>query len=238
MPESPRKADQVAGDLIGRIVRGELAVGTILPREEDLAADYGVNRSVVREAGKLLEVHRLVEPRRRRGTEVLDPMESSSPEVLTALLVDAEGNLDPEFLAEFLEIRALLDAELAALAAERHTPEDLSALRNIVERLQGAAPGSEAAFVATDDFGLALARASKNRVFIMLSHWHRQIAARLAPVLHTTRQRAAATQGYRVLLAAIEGRDATTARQMVQQFHEWANQEILAHARRMKSCSK
>ena len=74
LPESLRKADQVASDLISRIVTGELPVGSILPREEDLADEYRVNRSVVREAGKLLQVHRLVEPRRRRGTEVLDPM--------------------------------------------------------------------------------------------------------------------------------------------------------------------
>ena len=83
---SPRKADLVARDLMRRIVSGEVSVGSLLPKEEELAAGYRVNRSGVREAVKLLEVHRLVRPVRRRGTEVLSPLSSLSPEVLRALL--------------------------------------------------------------------------------------------------------------------------------------------------------
>ena len=59
---TPRKADRVADDLLRRIVAGEHTVGSILPREAELAEEYEVNRSVVREAIKLLEVHRLVRP--------------------------------------------------------------------------------------------------------------------------------------------------------------------------------
>jgi DNA-binding FadR family transcriptional regulator len=237
MTETPRKADQVASDLIRRIVAGELPVGSILPREEDLAADYGVNRSVVREAGKLLEVHRLVEPRRRRGTEVLDPMQSLTPQVISALLVNAGGGLDPQFLEEFLEIRALLDSHLAGLVAERRDAADLAALRTILSRIEATAPGSDEAFVAVDDFGLCLARASKNRVFVMLSHWHRQIARQLSPLLRATRQRATELRGYRVLFEAIRCQDADAARSMVLRFHEWANQQVLAEARKSNTCS-
>src|SRR5688572_11597010 len=83
---APRKADRVSRDLLGRIVSGDLPVGSILPKEDELAEHYQVNRSVIREAIKLLEVHRLVRPVRRRGTEVLSPLSSMSPEVLRALL--------------------------------------------------------------------------------------------------------------------------------------------------------
>ncbi len=237
MPESPRKADQVANDLIGRIVYGQLPVGSILPREEDLAADYGVNRSVVREANKLLEVHRLVEPRRRRGTEVLDPMESLTPKVISALLVDPHGQLDPDFLAEFLEIRATLDAHLAGLVAERRSEADLEELEAIVERIEAAPAGSDDAFTAVDDFGLALAHASNNRLFVMLSHWHRQIAQQLSPLLYTARQRAAEVRGHRLLLDAIRKADSASARAMVFEFHAWANNAILEQARSARKCS-
>ena len=80
-----RKADRVAGDLVRRIVGGALEVGELLPKEAELADDYGVNRSVVREAVKQLEVHRLVKPIRRKGTEVLDPLCSPSADVITRL---------------------------------------------------------------------------------------------------------------------------------------------------------
>jgi DNA-binding FadR family transcriptional regulator len=224
--------------LISRIVTGELPVGSILPREEDLADEYRVNRSVVREAGKLLQVHRLVEPRRRRGTEVLDPMQSLTPQVIGALLVNAAGVLDSKFLEEFLEIRALLDSHLAGLVAERRDAGDLGKLEAILERIEAAVPGSDDAYRAVDDFGLCLAQASKNRVFVMLSHWHRQIARRLSPLLNGTRQRAAEVRGYRVLFEVIRGQDSAAARTMVLQFHEWANQQVLAEARKPKTCSR
>ena len=67
-----RKTDRVAEHLLRRIVSGELSPGAVLPREADLAEVFRVNRSVVREALKRLEVHRLVRPIKRRGTIVLD----------------------------------------------------------------------------------------------------------------------------------------------------------------------
>src|SRR5688572_19789978 len=114
-----RKADVVARDLMRRIVGGELPVGSLLPKEDELAARYRVNRSVIREAVKLLEVHRLVRPVRRRGTEVLSPLASLSPEVLRALLVPSPGRIDPRVLGGLLEIRAALDVEMSGRAAER-----------------------------------------------------------------------------------------------------------------------
>ena len=60
-----RKADSVARDLLRRITKGELQLGAVLPKEAELATDYGVNRGVIREAIKLLEVHRRVIARQR-----------------------------------------------------------------------------------------------------------------------------------------------------------------------------
>src|SRR5688572_25376961 len=130
-----RKADDVAHDLMSRIVSGDIEVGSLLPRESDLAASYGVNRSVVREANKLLEVHRLVRPTRRRGTEVLDPLASVTPAVLRAMLADDRGRIDVAMLGEFLELRAFLDARMSALAAARRDDADLAAMDAVVSRL-------------------------------------------------------------------------------------------------------
>lgn len=227
MLESSRKADDVAEDLLGRIVHGEIPVGSLLPREADLAEQYGVGRSVVREANKLLEVHRLVEPRRRRGTEVLDPLASLTPKVIGAMLVARDGRIDRAMLAELLEIRALLDAELAGLAAERRTAADLANIERCLQRLATTAADSDAGRDALDDFGLALAHASGNRLFVMLSHWHRQITRGLGALLTPVRARVAELDGHRLLVQAIRNRDGQLARELVRQFHTWANREIL-----------
>jgi DNA-binding FadR family transcriptional regulator len=223
-----RKADEVAEDLLSRIVRGELAVGSVLPRESDLAESYGVNRGVVREANKLLEVHRLVRPIRRRGTEVLDPMCSVTPAVLSAMLVDRRGRIDPDMLAEFLEIRALLDVEVTVLAALRRTDDDLDALEQVVCALERAEPGSPEAF---ENYGRVLAEASKNRIFVMLSYWHSQIVREIQPLLATVRAPTLQSGGHRVVLEAIRARDSELARRLVGEFHRWANERLLQAAR-------
>ncbi|MCA9605115.1 MAG: FadR family transcriptional regulator, partial [Myxococcales bacterium] len=115
MSSTGRKADRVADDLLRQIVGGTLEIGSLLPKEAELAAEYGVNRSVIREAIKLLEVHRLVRPIKRRGTEVLDPLASVSPEVLQAMMVPAPGRIDRERLRDYLEIRATLDVQMSVL---------------------------------------------------------------------------------------------------------------------------
>jgi DNA-binding FadR family transcriptional regulator len=225
--EQGRKADDVAHDLMARIVAGRLPVGSVLPREADLAVEYGVGRSVVREANKLLEVHRLVRPTRKKGTVVLDPLHTVTPQVLRAMLVGEDGKVDRAMLADLLEIRALLDADMARLAAERRTRADLTALDRLVDRIEGAEPGSSESLAAIDEFGLALAKATHNRLFEMLSHWHRQIAPDLGPALETLRTLNAARGGHRILLAAVRDKDSDLAHELVTAYHDWATKQVL-----------
>ncbi|RMG06404.1 MAG: FadR family transcriptional regulator [Planctomycetota bacterium] len=225
-----RKADRVADDLLRRIVSGELAVGSLLPRENALAERYGVNRGVVREAVKLLEVHRLVRPRRRRGTEVLDPMESLSPEVLAAMLEPAPGRVDPEVFADLLELRAELDEAMVRLAAERRSEEDLVALDEALAdvRAAEAADDAEATSRAMNRMALAIARASQNRLYPMLVHWHRRIVASLFDLFREVRRPSPQhTQGVELLVALIRQRDVEGAAALVRAFHAFATPRLL-----------
>lgn len=227
-----RKADAVARDLLGRIVTGEIPVGSVLPREADLAESYGVNRGVVREANKLLEVHRLVRPVRRRGTEVLDPLESATPAVIRAMLVESDGALDLDVLAELLEVRAGLEAQMCGLAAERRTDADLEALYATVDTLDATAGDLDAYYDAVDAMALAMARATGNRIFVMLVHWHRRIAADLRPLLTAVRNATDTHRaGVRILVDAVRDGDATTATRLIESFHAWATPQILDAAR-------
>ena len=166
-----RKADRVADDLLRSIVRGEVEVGSLLPKEAELAERYGVNRSVVREAIKLLEVHRLVRPIRRRGTEVLDPMRSVSPEVLRAMMTPASGRVDREVFRDFLEIRASLDVQMSTLAAARRTDEDVAILEGHLARLKDALHDRARYDVCSEALTRAVARATHNRIFEWVRGW-------------------------------------------------------------------
>ncbi len=226
-----RKADRVADDLLRRIVGGTLPVGSLLPKEAELAAEYGVNRSVIREAIKLLEVHRLVRPIKRRGTEVLDPVASVSPEVLQAMMVPAPGRIDRDRLRDYLEIRATLDIQMSVLAAERRTDADLAALDAQVEALRAALGRRDRYNDESDRLARLVARATQNRIFEMLVWWNQQVATELRDVFNTVRPaNEPHLMGVRTLVRLIHDRDGASIRTLVAAYHEWATPRTLAAA--------
>lgn len=230
-PPAGRKADAVARDLLGRIVRGEHEVGSTLPTEPELAAAYGVNRSVVREAVKLLEVHRLVRPVRRRGTVVLSPAASTSPEVLRAMLEPRPGELSPEVLASLLEVRAILDVEMTALATRRRTKADLQRMDGCLRRLRESVGDPARYGDAALDLSLALAAASKNHVLEMLAEWNRRVVADLDRVFSVTRPATSGhVDGFALVVDLIRKKDEAGARQLVRAFHDWSTPRVLAAA--------
>ena len=226
-----RKADAVANDLLERIVGRELAVGTLLPKEAELADHYDVARSVVREAIKLLEVHGLVRPTRRLGTVVLDPLASTSPEVVRALLV-RKGRIDIDFFRGWREVRAAIDAQMSELAATRRTAADLDALDAALVAMRGATSRHEAFNEATQELAFALARASKNPLFTVLARWHARVVSDLDHVFRTVRSASVPhVEGVEMMLGCIRRGDAAGTRQLVVAFHEWATPRLVAAAR-------
>ena len=226
-----RKADRVAEALLRRIAGGELAPGTILPREAELATAFEVNRSVIREAMKQLEAHGLVQPVKRRGTVVLDPLDSPSPDVLRAMLEPRPGAIDRGVLADLLEVRATLDEEMTALAAERRDEDDLVALEAIVARLAEALGDPERYAAAMDDFTLALARATKNRIYQILVRWHHRVRGEVPPLgMLIQLANEPHLSGVRFMLELIRERRSDDARAFVSAVHTWSTPRALAGA--------
>jgi len=231
-PKAPsRKADEVSRELLARIVGGELEPDSLLPKEEELEAEFGVARSVVREAVKILEVHKLVRPVRRRGTVVLDPRASLSPDVVAAFLAPRKGPDGRDFLKGLLEVRRLLDVEMCGLAAERRTPRDVAAMRAAAAAYGKAAETPERVEDAILAFGLAIARATQNPLYVMLVHWNSATVRDLAPLFASVRASSTAhAEGVELVVAAIERGDAEAARAMTALYHDWAGPLILAAA--------
>jgi DNA-binding FadR family transcriptional regulator len=228
-----RKADRLADEILRRIVSGELPVGSILPREDELAASHGVNRSVVREAVKLLEVHRLVHPVRKRGTEVLNPYASMSPEVLRAMLTPSPGLYDRRVLEGLLEIRANLDVMMYGLAAARRTAADLGAMDAALVAMADALAAKDPIdyLARADTLLLAIARSTRNPMFEMLSAWNRVVLRELEPIALGVRSMSAPhLQALTALVEKVRKKDVEGARALVTAFHEWATPRLLAAA--------
>ena len=226
-----RKADRVASELMRRIASGELPVGSTLPREDQLAVEFAVNRSVIREAVKLLEVHRLVRPVRRRGTEVLDPMGSMSPEVLRALLQPRAGKVDVAMLRGLLEVRAQLDEQMSMLAAARCTPEDVRDFEALIARMEKSRNDALEFARLARELPFVVARATHNPVFGMLAHWNRTIAVDLDELFRLARPPLDAhLSGLSMLVSLLRQHDVDGVRTMVRAFHDWATPRMLAAA--------
>jgi DNA-binding FadR family transcriptional regulator len=113
--------------LIGEIAAGAYAEGDMLPRESDIATDFGVSRGVARECLRGLEERGLVTVRHGRGAIVTaeENWDRFDEEVLAALL---SGRRATAVLGEYLECRRILEVEAAGLAAQRAEEADLELL--------------------------------------------------------------------------------------------------------------
>jgi len=110
----------VAQDLGARILRGEFAPGTLLPNEAEWCRAYGVSRTAVREAIKMLAAKGLIVSRPKIGSRVQprDAWNLLDRDVLAWYCAAADQH---HFLANMQQLRQILEPEAAALAAENHT---------------------------------------------------------------------------------------------------------------------
>src|SRR5271163_326741 len=130
--------DAVADRLRGEILAGRLRPGTRLPSERELSLALGVNRITLRASLARLEALGLLTTRHGAGTIVASWRERAGLEML-GTLVRGLKLADPawhELVRSSLELRRILAAEAVALAAERHTEEDIDAIATCVQVLR------------------------------------------------------------------------------------------------------
>lgn len=161
---APRRLHaQVVDALVRIIAGGELAPGSLLPTEPEMSARFGVSRSVVREALRLVDAKGLIEVRHGSGTRVASPerWDPLDPAVLAVLSASGPSAV---ILRDLLEARKIIECEVAALAAERADAGDLAALEAALVTMRGA-PDDPPRFVVGDSaFHLGLLHAARNRV--------------------------------------------------------------------------
>jgi GntR family transcriptional repressor for pyruvate dehydrogenase complex len=130
--------DAVADRLRGEILAGRLRPGTRLPSERELSLALGVNRLTLRASLARLEALGLITTRHGAGTVVASWRERAGLEMLGTLVKGLKITDPPwhELVRSALEIRRILAAESVALAAERHTDEDIDAIATCAQVLR------------------------------------------------------------------------------------------------------
>jgi len=161
--QSERLYERIVEQIESAIAAGDLKVGERLPPERELAAQFAVSRTAVREAVKILREKGFIEIHPGRGTFVTNKSPNSMRQSFDTLLKygaeDGSTNL--------VEVRAILEPEIAALAATRMTDEYIHDMREAVETMD-AAPDMDVYVEADLDFHLALAEATQNPIIPVL----------------------------------------------------------------------
>lgn len=203
-------AYRVEHELERLIVESHLEEGDRLPSERELSAQFGVSRTVVREAIRALAAKRLVEVGVGRGTVVRAPSAESAALSMKLLLRMQAGGAD---LDKVIEVRRVLEVEIAGLAAARRTDHDLRELDSVLDRADRHRNDPDAFIKEDVGFHARLAEATHNELFVML-------LASLAGVMTEVRILGLRTSGtasralkhHRHILDAVRAADPTAAR--------------------------
>jgi GntR family transcriptional repressor for pyruvate dehydrogenase complex len=160
---------QVANQLRTLILQGDLAPGDRLPNEAEMATHFGVSRSTVREALRVLASRDLVETSRgvNGGTFVARVQASKIRDYLETSLGLMTGAHDVS-AREMLEAREVLEVPAARLAAENAREDDIEAIRRSVEREKGST-GRGRKFEEHRTFHLLVVDAARNQLLSVMN---------------------------------------------------------------------
>ncbi|MFF1695086.1 FadR/GntR family transcriptional regulator [Streptomyces sp. NPDC058257] len=248
-PVTPVRAYQrVAEQIEERILSGDLPPGARLPAERELVNRFGVGRSTVREALRVLQSAGLI--RSRPG----DPLGAEVLGVSPDNLSQALGRLTRSSVAtlgELVQFRMVLDAESNRLAARLHDDDDLARMREQITRMEslsdaggGSGPTALHAFSEADAlFHRAIAEASGNSLLGLCARAVHEavvdvIEKKIAGVTDTTAWMERSIAHHREVLAAISAGDGPSAARLGRSaLHEYYADHVEPETRELLAAS-
>jgi GntR family transcriptional repressor for pyruvate dehydrogenase complex len=211
--QSSRLYEQIVGQIEQLILQGKLRPGDQLPSERELAEQFNVSRTAVREAVKALREKGLVEIETGRGTFITHGVSKALRRSIDWMVRSGDGNR----LEDLVQVRDILEPEIAALAAEMATGQDMVSLEQAVKVMDSALNDADVYVEADLEFHLALANATQNKLIPTLID-------PIVDLLQEQRKRIFLVDGgaqrgqhhHKRILDAIKKRDPVAARQAMQ----------------------
>lgn len=203
-------SDQVADVLAAEIRAGRLAAGDKLPTEAALVEQFSVSRTVVREAVSRLKSLGLVDSRQGSGVYVKEV--GFSP-----LNFDAKHVASKQAVIQMAEVRRALEAEVAALAAQRRTQADVKRIRQSIAALDKAVQAGGDGVDEDVQYHRAIAEAARNPFLIGTLEYLGQFLRGATRVTRANEARRAdfarqVRDEHAIISHAIEAGDAAAAR--------------------------
>jgi len=210
-PDSDRSYQKLAASIAALITEGEFKVGDRLPSERALADRFSVSRTLVREAIIVLEIQGNVEVRGGSGIYVCAPAPGAVAPASAYTLSPGPGPF------ELLRARCLIEAEIAAVAAESRKDSDLDRIYSALVEMRENMHDKEANEAADRLFHLRIAESTGNSVLLQMvtavwDHTKAPIWSQLEAHFHTPALRRASQDDHQRVFTALLERDADAAR--------------------------
>lgn len=206
-----RLYEQVAARIQELILSAGWPAGSKMPSERELGEQFGVSRTVIREALKALSERGLVNVSPGRGIFVVGPSTDALADSMRLLIqrhAVSHGNL--------VEARRLLEIQIAGLAAQRSQPTQVEKMRVAIQEMDSHIDEQERFIVADQAFHFALAEATQNTLLPLLVDSFAETLAETRRMIFPIEGTRSRGQDYhRRLLNAVVQRDATQARKIM-----------------------
>ena len=207
-----RLHEQIADNIQEIIAENRLAPGTQIPTEREFAEMLGVSRPTVRNGLRLLQQRGLVHMRVGSGTFVARMAPHVVAESMERYFLFSSSSAE-----DMLRLREILEPGVLTDALEKATEEDLSALQELVEKLERAFESNDASAYAEYDtaFHTALAKASQNELLFMVTSGLQRIVRNHIHQRASQPRIASAVHDHRALYESIAARDADRAQEIM-----------------------
>jgi GntR family transcriptional repressor for pyruvate dehydrogenase complex len=220
-PIERRKVYEQVSERLEAQLGTALKAGDALPPERELAERYGVGRSSVREALRMLESRGLIESR-GSGTFVVAAWRNPFQEPLSVVVAGEDVDR-----AQLFEVRRLLESEAAALAATRRTIDQLNLMYETTEDMEIELDSAERFIAADIRYHLVIAEATGNRLLLRLMQAIRDsLTEMFGTVFKFPGGPERSVAQHRLINEAIEAQDAERARRLMTEHILRVEQEL------------
>lgn len=207
--------EQVFEQLKEQIFNNEWKRGEKIPSENDLAVSFGVSRITVRQALQKLTALGLIETRLGEGSFIRDAAPGINMNPLIPIAYLKENSLQ-----EILEYRRALEGNVAELATEKASEDEVAKLEEAYKLMEQVKNELELFSKADLNFHLLLANMTKNSLIIQTFHIFNDVLNRAFSQIVNERGNSAGIYYHKLLLEAVKNRNSGDAKKIMQEHME------------------